>query len=71
MLLYLRRPHFVKPEDALRAWQAGQLDALVVRNQPFRDWRGLLPDAQLLFISEKSDEIGQYSLFARSGTQVR
>jgi len=71
MLLYLRRPHFVKPEDALRAWQAGQLDALVVRNQPFRDWRGLLPDAQLLFISEKSDELGQYSLFARSGTQVR
>ncbi len=26
---------------------AGQLDALVVRNQPLRDWRALLPGAQL------------------------
>jgi 4-amino-4-deoxy-L-arabinose transferase-like glycosyltransferase len=71
MLLYLRRPHFVKPEDAQQAWQAGQLDALVIRNQPLRDWRSLLPGAQLLFISEKSADLPQYSLFARSGKPVR
>ena len=71
MLLYLRRPRFVKPDDAQRAWQANQLDALVVRNQPLRDWRSLLPGAQLLFISEKSADLPQYSLFARGGDPVR
>jgi hypothetical protein len=71
MLLYLRRSHFMKPVDAQRVWQAGQLDALVVRNQPLRDWRALLPGAQLLLISEKSADLPQYSLFARSGESVR
>ncbi len=53
MLLYLRRDHFLSPEDALAQWGSGQLDALVVRNQPVRPWGTLLPGAQLRLVSEK------------------
>ena len=30
MLLYLERPHFVEPEEAVRQWNSGALDALAV-----------------------------------------
>jgi hypothetical protein len=30
LLLYLRRPHFIKPERAVAEWNLGHLDALVV-----------------------------------------
>ena len=67
MLLYLRRAHFVSANDALQQWSAGQLEALVGRNQPPRDWRALLPGAQVLLVSEKSDDVAQYLLFVRAG----
>ena len=66
MLLYLRRDHFLAPNDAARQWNSGQLDALVVRNQPVHPWLELLPGAQLQFISEKSEAAPQYSLFVRA-----
>jgi hypothetical protein len=30
LLLYLRRPHFLKPERAVAEWNRGNIDALVV-----------------------------------------
>jgi len=66
MLLYLRRTHFLSANDALEQWRTGQLDALVVRNQPARDWGALLPGAKLLRVSGKSAGAAQYSLFVRN-----
>ncbi len=69
MLLYLRRAHFLPAEDAVRQWEAGQLDALVVRNQPARPWLERLPGAQLRLVSEKSGAVPRYSLFVRATGQ--
>ncbi|MEO8439939.1 MAG: hypothetical protein ABI540_06925 [Spartobacteria bacterium] len=66
MLLYLRQDHFLSPDAAIERWKAGQLDALVVRNQPARPWLGLLPGAQLRRVSEKARKLPQYSLFVRA-----
>ncbi len=66
MLLYLRRDHFLPPDDAVTQWKAGQLDALVVRNQPARPWLELLPGAELRLVSEKAAELPRYSLFVRA-----
>ena len=66
MLLYLRRDHFLTPDDAVGQWKSGWLDALVVRDQPTRSWLTLLPGAQLQFVSEKSASVPQYSLFVRA-----
>ncbi len=65
MLLYLRRDHFLAPEDAVALWKAGQLDALVVRDQPARAWLELLPGAKLRLVSEKGADLPRYSLFVR------
>jgi len=69
MLLYLRRDHFLPEEVAIEKWRKGQLDALVVRNEP-RRWLELLPDAKVQLVSEKSSSVPQYSLFVRE-RQVR
>ena len=66
MLLYLRREHFLSPDEALAQWGSGRLDALVVRNQPARPWPALLPGAQLRLVSEKARELPQYSFFVRA-----
>ncbi len=66
MLLYLRRDHFLPPNDAVAQWKAGQLDALVVRNQPARAWLDLLPGAKLQLVSEKAQNLPRYSLFVRT-----
>ena len=66
MLLYLRRAHFLSADDALRQWNAGQIDALVVRNQAVRDWPTVLTGAQLPLTSEKAQGLPQYSLFVRA-----
>ncbi len=68
MLLYLRRDHFLSPNDAVAQWKAGQLDALVVRNQPARAWLDLLPGAKLQLVSEKAHNLPRYSLFVRTPT---
>jgi hypothetical protein len=65
MLLYLRRPHFLSADEAERQWNAGQLDALVVRNQPPRAWGALLPGARLQLVSEQSGAAAQYSFYVR------
>jgi hypothetical protein len=66
MLLYLRRDHFLTPDDAVQQWKSGRLDALVVRDQPTRPWLTLLPGARLQFVSEKSASVPHYSLFVRA-----
>ncbi|MDQ3200193.1 MAG: hypothetical protein M3Q46_13600 [Verrucomicrobiota bacterium] len=66
MLLYLRRDHFLAPNDAVAAWKEGRLDALVVRNHPPRPWLELLPGAHLRLVSGKSKAVPQYSLFVRA-----
>ncbi len=66
MLLYLRRDHFLSADDAVAQWKAGQLDALVVRNQPERDWLKLLPGAKLRLVSEKAQDRPRYLLFVRA-----
>ena len=68
MLLYLRRDHFLSPNDAMAEWKAGRLDALVVRNQPARAWLELLPGAQLHLVSEKGAGLPPYSFFVRLET---
>jgi 4-amino-4-deoxy-L-arabinose transferase-like glycosyltransferase len=65
MLLYLRRDHFLAPNDAVAQWKAGRLDALVVRTQPARPWLELLPGAKMRLISEKAGDLPRYSLFVR------
>ena len=68
MLLYLRRDHFLAPNDAIAQWNASRLDALVVRNETVRPWLELLPGAQLQLVSEKSAAVPRYSLLARAAT---
>jgi 4-amino-4-deoxy-L-arabinose transferase-like glycosyltransferase len=65
VLLYMRQDHFLAPNVAVAQWQAGQLDALVVRNQPARAWLDLLPGAKLARVSEKAQGLPYYSLFVR------
>jgi 4-amino-4-deoxy-L-arabinose transferase-like glycosyltransferase len=65
MLLYLRRDHFLSPNDAEEQWRAGKLDAVVVRDQPARDWPALLPGAELRASSAKAKDLPRYSLFVR------
>jgi hypothetical protein len=65
MLLYLRRDHFLSPNDAEEQWRAGKLDAVVVRDQPARDWPTLLPGAELQATSEKAKDLPRYALFVR------
>ncbi len=65
MLLYLRQDHFLAPNDSVAQWKAGQLDALVVRDEPARPWLDLLPGAKLRRVSEKAQGLPHYSLFVR------
>jgi hypothetical protein len=66
ILLYLRRDDFLPPDDAVKEWNTGQLDALVVRNEPAQPWLELLHGAQLQSVSKKATGKAQYSLFTRS-----
>ncbi|MBA3831350.1 MAG: glycosyltransferase family 39 protein [Chthoniobacterales bacterium] len=62
MLLYLRRDHFLTPDDAVRQWHGGALDALVVPNPSALP---SLAGAKPFFVSEKSSAVPQYSLIVR------
>ena len=66
MLLYLRRDHFLSPNDAAAEWKAGRLDALVVRDQPARAWLEMLPGAELRLVSRKGGDLQGYTLFVRA-----
>jgi hypothetical protein len=48
MLLYLQKPHFIKPDEAVQEWNREALDALVV---PKRKISELLPELQKAAIS--------------------
>lgn len=62
MLLYLRRDHFLAPKEAIKRWNAGEIDALVV---PARAPLPELPDAQEVFTSEKTKAVPRYTLLVR------
>ncbi|MGI8890970.1 MAG: ArnT family glycosyltransferase [Chthoniobacterales bacterium] len=71
MLLYLRRDQFLTPNEGVAQWKSGQLDALVVRNQPARAWSNLLAGSRLLLVSEKSKAVPQYSLYVRNEPSLK
>jgi hypothetical protein len=66
MLLYLRRDHFLSPNDAVKQWKNGRLDALVVRDEPARPWLEMLTGADLRLASSKGKGLPRYSLFVHS-----
>ena len=68
MLLYLGRPHFLSPRDAVQQWNAGALDALVVSNRPPLP---VLTDAMPILVSEKSSGLPQYSLLVHAAKPPR
>ena len=45
MLLYLQKPHFLKPSEAVQEWNAGALDALLVPKDQVSEWMGELQKA--------------------------
>ncbi len=69
MLLYLGRRHFIEPEDAVREWNSGTLDALVVPSNVERD---LLPQLSprgnpvLQSTHRRSEPRVDYKLIVRS-----
>ena len=65
MLLYLRRDHFLSPNDAATQWKERKLDAVVVREEPARPWSELLPGAERILISEPARDLPRYSLLVR------
>ncbi len=66
LLLYLRRDHFLSPNDAVAQWKTGGLDALVVPSRPSPPWVASLPGAREFLLSETSPVIPSYSLLVRS-----
>ena len=48
MLLYLQKPHFIKPDEAVQEWNGGALDALVVPKDKISE---LMPELQNAAIS--------------------
>ncbi len=63
LLLYLRRDHFLSPNEAARQWQAGQLDALIL---PLQAPRPALPGGEERLVSEKSRALPHYALIVRA-----
>jgi 4-amino-4-deoxy-L-arabinose transferase-like glycosyltransferase len=47
LLLYLEKTHFIDPDDAITAWNRGNLDALVVSKEKAPTLMSRLPDATL------------------------
>ena len=68
MLLYLQKPRFIKPDEAVREWNSGALDALVVPSNKISELMPKLQNAAIaLFrsVDRKADlQIG-YSLVTR------
>jgi len=47
MLLYLRKTHFIKPDDAVQEWNGGALDALIVPKDKISELMSELQDAAI------------------------
>ncbi len=65
LLLYLRRDHFLSPQEAARRWESGQLNAVIAPNDTGRPWPELLLGARPALTSEKSLMVPPYSLWTR------
>jgi 4-amino-4-deoxy-L-arabinose transferase-like glycosyltransferase len=68
MLLYLQKPHFIKPDEAVQQWNREALDALVVPKKKISELMHELPNAAitpLRSIDRKTDPQVGYVLVAR------
>jgi 4-amino-4-deoxy-L-arabinose transferase-like glycosyltransferase len=69
MLLYLRQPKFIQPDDAVAEWNGGKIDGLVVSEDKLTNLRPRLPGATLSSIGA-SGTTGRhprpYTLLVRS-----
>ena len=68
MLLYLQKPRFIKPEEAVQEWNGGVLDALVVPNDKVSKLMPKLRDAAiapLRSVDRKTDPQIGYSLVTK------
>jgi 4-amino-4-deoxy-L-arabinose transferase-like glycosyltransferase len=68
MLLYLQKPHFIKPDEAVQEWNRGALDALVVPKDRISE---LMPELQnavitpIRSVDRKTDPQTGYLLVTR------
>ena len=70
MLLYLQKPHFIKPDEAVQEWNGEALDALVVPKNKISELMGELQNAAiapLRSVDRKTDpQIGYFLVTRRS-----
>ncbi|HEY1769427.1 MAG TPA: glycosyltransferase family 39 protein [Chthoniobacterales bacterium] len=66
MLLYLRRDHFLAPDDAARAWQTNGVNALVLPNESFSRQKNSFANARQLLLSGESPVVPRYVFIART-----
>jgi hypothetical protein len=70
MLLYLQKPHFIKPDEAVQEWNSEALDALVVPKNKFSELMHELQNAAiapLRSVDRKTDpQIGYFLVTRRS-----
>ena len=70
MLLYLQKPHFLKPDEAVQQWNGGALDALVVPKDKISELMRKLQNAAiapLQSVDRKTDPQIGYFLVTRDG----
>ena len=70
MLLYLQKPHFIKPHEAIQEWNGGALDALVVPKDKISELMRELQNAAIApfrSVDRKTDpQIGYFLVTRRS-----
>ena len=70
MLLYLQKPHFLQPSEAVREWNGGALDALVVPKDKISELMPKLQNAAIApfrSVDRKTNpQIGYFLLTRRS-----
>jgi len=69
LLLYLQRPHFARPDEAIAKWKAKEIDAVVIpeseRPVMLRDLEGSVPSS-IRSGSKKNEDVPRYVLLIRS-----
>ena len=66
LLLYLRKTHFIEPDQAVAEWNRGNLDALVASTEKAPALLGELRDASLSSLkSGKKEQAKDYVLITR------
>ena len=70
MLLYLKKPRFLRPDEAVREWNSGALDALVVPKDRISELMRELQNAAiapLRSVDRQTDpQIGYFLVVRRS-----